>query len=118
MTDEKTKRIAELNDRFRSLGGMPLLNPRIRGRLCMTAGIAALPLEDQVSIWTKVQNYDDFSAGNDPYGEHDFGAFDYNGQKIFWKIDYYAAGMKRGSEDPADPDQTIRVLTIMLAEEY
>jgi Protein of unknown function (DUF3768) len=57
-----------------------------------------------------------------PYGEHDFGAFtfDHEGEslRIFWKIDYYAPDLLHGSEDPADPAQTIRVLTIMLAEEY
>jgi Protein of unknown function (DUF3768) len=38
--------------------------------------------------------------------------------KIFWKIDYFAPDMESGSADPADPKQTVRVLTIMLASEY
>jgi Protein of unknown function (DUF3768) len=55
---------------------------------------------------------------NDPHGEHDFGHFEIAGQKFFWKIDYYDAAMEFGSEDPADPTKTTRVLTIMLASEY
>ncbi len=55
---------------------------------------------------------------NDPYGEHDFGAIDHNGQKIYWKIDYYDPDLKYGSKDPSGPVQTARVLTIMLANEY
>jgi len=60
----------------------------------------------------------DFSSDNNPYGEHDFGSFEIDGHKLFWKIDYYALDMMHGSEDAANPDITTRVLTIMLTEEY
>ncbi|MGC2080706.1 MAG: DUF3768 domain-containing protein [Xanthobacteraceae bacterium] len=55
---------------------------------------------------------------NDPYEEHDFGAFEAEGQVIFFKIDYHDPNLTRHSTDPADPNVTQRVITIMLAEEY
>ena len=55
---------------------------------------------------------------NDPHGEHDFGSFELCGRKLFWKIEYYDPDLQHGSEDPADPAKTMRVLTVMLAEEY
>jgi len=110
MTD-KSKTNAELNDRFR--------RSFLGGRVFMTVGIQALPEGIQAAIFAKVQQFDTFTEDNDPYGEHDFGAFEAPGAgKIFWKIDYYAPDMQHGSEDPTDPKQTVRVLTIMLASEY
>ncbi len=65
-----------------------------------------------------MRDFEDFTADNDPYGEHDFGAFQLGGEKLFWKIDYYDLALEMGSPDPADPAVTRRILTIMLAEEY
>src|SRR6266545_1757499 len=66
----------------------------------------------------RVATFSEFTEDNDPHGEHDFGNFTLAGRKFFWKIDAYDANMQFGSEDPADPTKTTRVLTIMLAEEY
>jgi len=111
MTNDNTKRIAELNDLCRKAMG-------VAGRLVQTSGICALPLQDQSTIRQTIETFNAFTPDNDPHGERDFGAFEHDGERIFWKIDYYDTTMTRGSEDPSDPKQTIRVLTIMLASEY
>ncbi len=91
----------------------------LTGRVLLTEGVRALPEAIREEIITKVRAFDDFGPDNDPRGEHDFGAFDQGGAgRIFWKIDYYDPSLTMGSEDPADPKRTQRVLTIMLAEEY
>ena len=102
--------IRRLNDAFRrtSLGG----------RFMLTPGISALSTETIIAIAKAVQSFDSFDAGNDPYGEHDFGSVDVGEEQVFWKIDYYDKQLSGGSEDPADPRVTTRVLTIMLAAEY
>jgi hypothetical protein len=98
-------------------------------RLTATAGVSAMFPEDVAAVLQLVRGYDAFDPagqedGNDPHGEHDFGAFDYahgpHGEKrtYFWKFDYYAdTSYSAGAENPADPS-TARVLTIMLASEY
>jgi hypothetical protein len=108
---DSTSRIRELNDAFRTrmLDG---------GRLFLTAGIVEKSLGDQAEIMRRVSEFSDFTEDNDPHGEHDFGAFYFAGEHIFWKIDYYDLAMKHGSPDPADPMVTTRVLTVLLAEEY
>ena len=111
MTNDNTKRIAELNDLCRKAMG-------VAGRLVQTSGICALPLQDQSAIREKVETFNAFTPDNDPHEEHDVGAFEHNGERIFWKIDYYDPTMTYGSEDPTDPSKMIRVLTIMLASEY
>lgn len=102
--------IATLNDNFRK--------SFIGGQVLLTAGIAAMSSEDKANIVSMVQNFNDFTEDNDVYGERDFGSFDYKGEKILWKIDYYDLNNQYMSENPANPDITNRVLTIMLAEEY
>src|SRR3954453_20609814 len=111
MHDDQTKHIAELNDLCRRAMG-------VAGKLVQTEGISALPAADQSKIREMVEKFDSFTPDNDPHGERDFGAFEYQGQRIFWKINYYARSLEKGSETPADPKQTVRVLTIMLAHEY
>lgn len=103
-------RIRELNDAFRrSFTG---------GRVTMTAGVAALAPEELAGLLDRVRTFDRFDAGNDPHREHDFGAVELAGVRYFWKIDYFDPELKFGSEDPADPARTVRVLTVMLAAEY
>jgi hypothetical protein len=106
-----TARIAQLNDLARTAMG-------IGGKLIQTSGISALSPKDQSAIREAVETFNVFTKGDDPYGEHDFGAVTVNGHKVFWKIDYYDKSLEYGSDDPANPAVTTRVLTIMLAEEY
>ena len=89
-----------------------------QGTLILTQGIRSNTPEDIKEIITKVRNFDTFDENNDPYGERDFGAFDYKGKRIFWKIDYYDQEFLYLSPDVSNPRVTNRVLTIMYAEEY
>ena len=107
---EKALRIRTLNDTFRTTF--------IGGRVLLTQGIQALDETAAQELIRKIQTFKDFTPDNDPHGEHDFGALEHDGQKVFWKIDYYDTSLTYGSDDPSDPDQTTRVLTVMLAEEY
>lgn len=107
---DTASRVRELNDAFRrSMSG---------GRVFVTAGVSALGVAFSYQALREVRGFDAFTPGNDPHGEHDFGSFQLDGQKLFWKIDYYDEACEFGSEDPVDPAKTCRVLTVMLAQEY
>lgn len=110
--DEKTMKIAALND------GLRTTFDAAKGRIVLTSGVSRLPETDRTGIFNLVKSFNGFSEDNDPYGEHDFGKIEHNGQDIFWKIDYYDPSLRYHSEDASDPDKTVRVLTIMLANEY
>ncbi len=88
------------------------------GRVMMTSGVNNLESEAKARLLTAVRTFDRFDKDNDPHGEHDFGSTDIDGTKFFWKIDYYDLAMSRGSVDPANAAATMRVLTIMRADEY
>lgn len=108
---EPNQRVQELNDVFRQTG-------RGNGQVMLTPGIMALGESGVRAVIAQVQQFNAFTKDNDPWGEHEFGAIDYDGQKIFWKIDCYNLDCSAGSENPANEAVTCRVLTIMLASEY
>lgn len=107
----RTQRIAALNDQLRTTF--------LTGRVVLTEGIASLPDHVRLRVETEVKAFAAFTPDNDPYGQHDFGSLDLPYlDRIFWKIDYYDASYEYHSDDATDPNQTRRVLTIMLASEY
>jgi hypothetical protein len=105
-----TEKIRALNDAFRTT--------MTGGKVLLTAGVNALPSDVKAMVIRRVATFSDFNEEKDPHGEHDFGNFMLAGRKFFWKVDYFDPNMEFGSEDPADPTKTTRVLTIMLADEY
>src|SRR5690348_15908560 len=84
-----TQRIRELNDEFRTtLAG---------GRVLMTRGVQALGPEAVATALTRMRAFEQFNVDNDPHGEHDFGSFEVDGNRFFFKIDYYDRRMEAGS---------------------
>ena len=102
--------IARLNDELRTSGG--------GGQILITQGVQALAGFDNEELKKALAAFDSFDPFNDPHSEHDFGDIDLWGAELLWKIDYYAPDLLFGSDDPANPTITQRILTVMLAEEY
>jgi hypothetical protein len=107
---DTTVRIRQLNDAFRQTF--------VGGRVLVTSGVDGLPDADKAALLDKVKTFDSFCRDNDPHGEHDFVNIEHGGETYFAKLDYYAPDMEGGSEDPSDPSKTVRVLTVMRADEY
>ena len=116
-TASHTARIRELNDHFRCAERFVAAGMAF-GQVVITRGIEAKGNAFVLRAFERVRTFDAFTKDNDPYGEHDFGIFELDGETVNWKIDYYDPTFSRLSEDPADPLKTQRVLTILLAEEY
>jgi hypothetical protein len=110
MSTGNKNRIRELNDALRIHGQ--------GGQIVQTFGVNQLPGDVLHKALQKIQGTVAFTEDNDPQREHDFGQVEAGGFKLLWKIDYYNKKVEYGSEDPADPELTHRVMTIMLAEEY
>lgn len=115
------REIAQLNDWLRENLTSPGAN-----RVVMTAGIAELAgdvalfrgFRKRAELLRIIRDFDAFDRDNDPYGHRDLGSFEFEGTACLWKIDYYDVDLFGGSEDPADPFKTVRVLTILRADEW
>jgi Protein of unknown function (DUF3768) len=110
-TTQSATTIAHLNDRFRK-------GDRSLGKHMASVMVNALTSEQQQELTRLVRVFNDFTEDNDPYSERDFGSVEMEGEKYFWKIDYYDTEFEYGAEDPSDPRYTRRVMTIMHNSEY
>lgn len=114
--------IAAQNDHFRAL----IPAPTRYGRFLITPGLNELadagarggaPGALDRALFDQIRSHADWDRGDDPYGEHDFGAFTYAGMKCLWKIDYFENAHCQYGALPAE-GPVFRVMTVMLAEEY
>ncbi|MEM8576018.1 MAG: DUF3768 domain-containing protein [Pseudomonadota bacterium] len=110
-SDARTARIRELNDALRR-------GDCRNGKIVITSGVHERGETFLAQVTKAVSDFTDFTPDNDPHGEHDFGAFEVDGENLFFKLDYYDRDLQWHSPDAADPNVTVRVLTIMLASEY
>jgi hypothetical protein len=104
--------IAQLNDDMRR-------NPTGPGkRTVVTRAVNHMGPEFTRRALAAVAAFDTFTSGNNVHRERDYGAFELDGHKLMFKIDYLDVDGLYASEDPSDPAQTLRVMTIMFASEY
>lgn len=107
---ERTDRIRQLNDQFRTL--------RADGSILFAGDLGSEDVERRLKVLEAVAKFQAFDEGNDGYGEHDYATFEFDGERFMFKIDYYDRTLENGSDDPADPAKTTRVMTIFYARDY
>ncbi len=109
--------VGRANNRFRA--EVLLGNPG-HHQILASAGVNAMGPEAVQEILFLVLSFKDeyFRESFDPWGDRDFISVEYRGQRIFAKIDTLDPSMEFMSPDPVDDLVTVRVLTVMLPEEY
>ena len=109
--------LGRANNRFREqvLQGRPGHH-----RILSTQGIQALGQVAVQEILYLVLSFkeEDFREEFEPHGDRDFISAIYKGMKVWAKIDTYDTTLEWMSPDPADDAVTVRVLTILLPEDY
>ena len=114
-TNNQTEQIRALNDQFRSS-----FDPNL-GRVILTGGVQNLPRNQLQQLLQAVKKFSEFNSENNPYLENDMGRIELFDSSFFWKIDYLHRQHWQqdiGSDDPADVQKTLRVMTIMFTSEY
>lgn len=111
--------IAKQNDAFRTSVTASVKAPGVPpGKLVMTAGIAAQTDEFRAALIGALIAFDAFDADSDPYGLHEMGVLEIEGERVWFKFDLYDENYENGAETPTDPKRTRRVLTLLFPSEY
>ena len=113
---DKTATTARQNDSFRA--GMIVSGCPFPGTVVVTSGVRDRGRDFVTGAILAAAFDTEFFEDNDPWGTRDFGTVTVQGEKLYWKIDYYDADREYGSDDPSDPAKTHRVLTILFPSEY
>ncbi|MBB1499128.1 DUF3768 domain-containing protein [Paracoccus sp. MC1862] len=108
--------LRQQNDAFRA--GLIDSGCPFPGTVVVTAGVNHRGRDFQTEACLAVARDCDFGLDNDPRGDHGFGVVTVEGERLYWKIDYYDPAREYGSDDPSDPAKTHRVLTILFPSEY
>ena len=104
------KAIALLNDRFRQ-------GDRSLGEYQLSRQVLALPKSKQKQLYSMLQDFSDFNPQNDPTGERKSGEIIIDNSIYKWRIDYLDSSMTMLSDNPSDPNQTARILSLFRADE-
>jgi hypothetical protein len=102
---DKRARIIELNDRLRTTFK--------GGRVQMTRGVHELDDRLRGRALSVLARYNKFDADS----AHDWGTFIFAGFAFEWRIEYRGKDGTGRSPDPADPEQTFRVLTLYATDD-
>lgn len=116
----RVQQIAALNDAMRAEINYPTGNNHI----VMTTVVAAIVgdtakwtgFKRMREVFRLVRDHDASADEHNPF--HDAGDFEWNGHRLFWKIDCFDLTGNYMSENPSDPAKTKRVLTIGHTEEW
>jgi hypothetical protein len=102
---ERRARIIELNDQFRSTfkGGRVQMTPSVYDLDARLRGRA-------LYVMSRYNKFDDDS-------QHDWGVFIFAGYSFEWRMEYRDKDGTGISPDPADPDKTLRVLTLYAVDD-
>lgn len=113
----RTLTIAQLNDRVRlglDRNARILITSNCLETLC---GEGCAPT-DRVLVQAELMAAFRHCQFSEDSPERDFGVVELRGRTVWMKIDYYDLTLDYGSDDPADASVTIRVMTILLPEDY
>lgn len=107
---DKLTEIRRLNDQFRTTFR--------GGQILLTQGVADLPSMVTATALQMVAEFKDWTPEIDPHGEHDYLSFNLCNREFVFIIQYYDLKMEAHSIDPANPNITKRVATLMLTYEW